>query len=193
MSNSCPVNSCRSASQTAPSRLDGEGTAANFHNAQLLITGRFQKAHILFVGAILCTQTQIPTSDVGFVCFLSVCGSEWWGMQQQHSSHVLTSRRAPWHCGTALALSARRLDNHNNSQKYVRLFLCRIISIILIYPKFLKFYIALIDHILLLQVLYWDGVGKDNIRLMEKIFKRRERRGRRRKRNHPFLEEMSPR
>ena len=44
-----------------------------------------------------------------------------------------------------------------------------------------------------LQVLYWDGVGRDNLRLMEKIFKRRRGRRGRPRRQSPFIPEMPSR
>ena len=72
MSNSCPVNSCRSASQTAPSRLDGKGTAAIFHNTlHLMITGRFQKAHIQLLARYCAHKHRFPPPKCG--CVFLVC------------------------------------------------------------------------------------------------------------------------
>ena len=58
--------------QTAPSRLDGKGTAAIFHNTRhLMITGRFQKAHIQLLARYCAHKHRFPPPRSG--CVFLVC------------------------------------------------------------------------------------------------------------------------
>ena len=83
--------------QTAPSRLDGKGTAAIFHNTRhLMITGGFAYP---VVGDTVHTNTDFHLQGV-VVCFLCVwCGGG--GMQEQEllstRPHLPTSAMTLWH------------------------------------------------------------------------------------------------
>ena len=96
MSNGCPVNSCRSASPNRTLTPGWEGNSSNISQYTAFIDHRLV-SHIQLL-AILCTQTQISTSEV-WLCVSCVCGVE--VVRNAGGAlltHVLTYRRAPWHC-----------------------------------------------------------------------------------------------